>query len=99
MCTLRLAFCVALLCHVLSASADTIIETRSSWTGKGYAPLGGAGMTAFGQSFVAPADPVLQSFTIFIDEVTTTSPVRFRAYVAGWPPAPPAEHPVPPILF
>lgn len=70
-----------------SASATTMIDTTLSWNGSSFVSLFGESNTAtYGQTFVAPTDNVLDSFTFYLNDGSheTSIPNRFRAYVGQW---------------
>ena len=71
-----------LLLATSNLDAETTIGTLNTWRqnpGGGVGALGGNGVSAYGQTFVAPSDRVLQSFTFVVDEFDTILPVRVRA--------------------
>ena len=77
---------LSLHCSVGLAALPTMsIDTTPTWTGGGAAPLGGNGVSTYGQSFLVPSyAPTLESFAFYIDEHDNGPPVSFRAYVAPW---------------
>ena len=65
------------------ASAYTTFDTTASWNGSRIAqPFGNPNYAAtFGQTFVAPADAILQNFTFFLKGSTT---LQVQAQVYAW---------------
>ena len=87
-----LVVAVVALALVLTASAawaagGTVIETVSAWNGSdGVEPFGEPAIATFGQTFIAPADNMMTSFTYFIDDFVNPDHVDFEAYVMAWGP-------------
>ncbi len=71
-----------------AASADMMFDTTPSWDGVSFiSPWGRAGdvsTATYGETFIAPADNVLQSFTFYIKGLNTGSSVTFQADVYAW---------------
>lgn len=90
-----------LVAGITRAEADTTIDTTPAWDGGGVATLGGDGVVAYGQTFLAPTDSYLQSISVFVDEFgfNATTPVRFQMYLAPWTQGLNLARPVSPVLF
>lgn len=80
-----LAFTVLLAGPV---SAQTTIETTSFWDGlMQIQPMGKPNTATYGQTFIAPSDNVLQSFSFFLRDIGGGADLQFQGYVAAWDPA------------
>ena len=67
------------------ATASSVIDTTTAWTGQGVAPLGGNGVSAYGQSFVAPDDPVLHHVTLYLNEhLPPYLPINYQVVLTRW---------------
>jgi hypothetical protein len=64
------------------AFAVTIFNTVPSWNGTNFfSPFGSTNTATYGQTFVAPADNVLQNFTFYVGGSAT---LQFQAQVYAW---------------
>jgi len=70
---------IALVIATKQGDAQTVISTPGGATPVG--PFGKPDAQTFGETFVAPADNLFQSFTFFLSPAPS---LRFRAYVFSW---------------
>ncbi len=68
------------LCAATSAEAATVFDTTSSSTAT-WQPFGRPNTSTYGQTFTAPTDNVLNSFSLFL---TPTGAVDFKAFLYLW---------------
>jgi hypothetical protein len=67
-----------------STKADTMYDTTYAWDGSsGISAFGSPNTATYGQTFVAPADNVLRSFTFYLEAPATTS-LDIEADVFAW---------------
>ena len=65
-----------------SVAHATTFDTSSAWDGSSsISGYGGSATTTYGQTFVAPSDSTLNSFTFYLRPNT---PVTSTAYVFAW---------------
>ncbi len=78
--------CAAAFFPSTCALADKTISTVSDWDGATYVdPFGYPNSATYGQSFTAPIyNPVLTSFTFYLEPIKTGSNVGYTAYVYQW---------------
>lgn len=62
--------------------AATTIDTTQPYTDS-WSPFGSQGTSAYGQTFTAGADNILDSFSLFLTG-STSNPVDFRAFIYAW---------------
>lgn len=85
----RTTSCVVLLIALLAilpavAKADTTYNTIPAWNGTSYIlPFGSPNTATYGQTFVAPTDNVLTSFTFYLSGAVGTS-LDVEADVFAW---------------
>ena len=60
---------------------DTVHDTSQFWGGW-QITIGGA--TGVGQTFTAPPDNILGSFTVYLGGANQASPTTFEAFVMAW---------------
>jgi hypothetical protein len=68
------------------ASADTVVSTLSGWNGSDEVDEWGSGNDAtptYGQTFTVPADNVLDSVTVEIENIGSTA-ISYQPYVYAW---------------
>ncbi len=69
----------------MPAQAITVIETISAWNGSDVVSFFGETNTAtYGQTFIAPSDNFIDSFTFIIDGNDNPDVVEFAGYIAEW---------------
>lgn len=78
----------AIMALAMATNAQAaVVTTLPSWDGtSGITPFGEFNTATYGQTFKTPADNVLNSFTFHLNDGFggTSTPNRFRAYVAPW---------------
>lgn len=81
--SLALAFVAARGVAVITpAMATTIFNTVPAWNGSSsIEPFGSPNTASYGQTFIAPADNVLQSFTFYLEG---TAYLQLQAEVYAW---------------
>jgi PEP-CTERM motif len=65
------------------ALAGTTVDTTAPYTGD-WTPFGQPNTTAYGQTFTAGSDNVLNSFSLYLDGPANNGAVNFTAYIYAW---------------
>lgn len=74
--------CISLVTNI--ANANTSFDTTPNWNGSDFiSPFGSSGTSTYGETFVTPADSVLNSFTFYIKPDTGVS-LSLKGYVYQW---------------